>query len=67
MIIKRLVEKVPVRSNFGKLIIGSMLTALAISLGMVGILVLFDFSINPAIPSAFAAVGAALYAARARE
>ena len=67
MIIKRLVEKVPVRSNFGKLIIGSMLTALAISLGMVGILVLFDFSLNPAIPSAFAAVGAALYAARARE
>jgi len=67
MIIERLVEKVPVRSNVGKLIIGSMLTALTISLGMVGILALFDLSINPAIPSAFAAVSAALYAARTRE
>jgi hypothetical protein len=67
MIIERLVEKIPVRSNLVKLIIGSMLTALAISLGMVGILALFDLSINPAIPSALAAIGAALYAARARE
>jgi hypothetical protein len=67
MIIERLVEKLPVKSNFEKLIIGSILTALAISLGMVGILRLFDFSINPAIPSVLAAIGAATYAARMRK
>ena len=67
MIIEGLMEKLPVKSNFTKLIVGSVLTALTISLGMVGILRLFDFSINPAIPSAFAAIGAATYAARMRK
>lgn len=65
MIIERLVEKLPVRSKFAKVILGSLLTALTISLGMVGILGLFDFSINPIIPSTFAAIGAATYAAYA--
>ncbi len=67
MIVERLVRKLLVKSNFTKLMVGSILTALAISLGMVGILRLFDFSVNPAIPSAFAAIGAATYAARMRK
>ena len=67
MIIERLVEKMPVKSKPAKLILGSLLTALIISLGMVGILGLFDFSINPVIPSAFAAIGAATYAAKMRK
>ncbi|HIE26884.1 TPA: hypothetical protein EYP66_06330 [Candidatus Poribacteria bacterium] len=67
MIIERLVEKLPIRSDFQKLVIGSILTALTISLGMVGILRLADFSINAVIPSTFAAIGAAVYAARMRK
>ncbi len=51
MIVDKLVEKLPIRSNFTKLIAGSILTALLIALGMVGILKLLDFSINPAIPA----------------
>jgi len=62
MIVDRLVEKIPVKSKFAKMILGSLLTALTISLGMVGVLSMFDFSINSAIPSAVAAMGAAAYA-----
>ena len=62
MIIERLVEKIPVKSKFTKVILGSLLTALTISLGMVSILSIFDFSINPVIPSTVAAMGAAAYA-----
>jgi len=64
MIIERLLEKLRIRSRPIKLIIGSALTALVISLGMVGILRLFGFSVNPGIPAAVAAIGAAAYAAR---
>jgi len=67
MIIEHLVERIPTKSAFTKLMVGSVITALAISLGMVWILQAFDFSISPAIPSAFAAVGAALFAARMRK
>ncbi len=67
MIVEKVLGKLPIRSDFAKLMVGSILTALAISLGMVGILRLFGFSINPVIPAGFAAVGAAIYAARMRE
>lgn len=67
MIIERLVEKLPVNSHFTKLVIGSIATASVISLGMVGILKLLNFSLNPGIPSAFAAVGAAAYTASLRK
>lgn len=65
MIIERLVEKIPVKSKFSKLILGSLLTALAISLGMVGILSMFDFSIDPVIPATVAVIGAAAYSVHA--
>jgi len=64
VIIERLLEKLRVRSRPMKLILGSALTALTISLGMVGILRLFGFSVNPGIPAAIAAIGAAAYAAK---
>jgi len=63
MIVDKLVGKLPIKSNFTKLIAGSVLTALMIALGMVGILKLIGFSINPAIPAVLGVVGAAIYAA----
>jgi len=63
MIVDKLVEKLPVRSNFTKLIAGSILTALLIALGMVGILKLLSFSINPTVPAVLGVIGAATYAA----
>lgn len=63
MIVDKLVGKLQVRSNFIELIPSSILTALAIALGMVGILTLFSFSINPAVVlAALGAIGGAIYA-----
>lgn len=67
MIIEHLVEKIPTKSGFTKLMAGSVLTAVAISLGMVGLLHLFDFTVNPALPATLGAVGAAVFAARLRK
>jgi len=67
MIVDKFIEKLHIRSNFTKLIAGSILTALVITLGMVGILKLFDFSINPVIPAVLGAVGGAVYAAGTRK
>lgn len=67
MIVDKLVEKLHIRSNFMKLITGSVLTVLVIALGMVGILKLFSFSINPAVPAVLGAVGGAIYAAVTRK
>ena len=64
MIADRVMKLIPGRQGLTKLVIGASLVALMISLGMVGILSLFDFTLNPAIPSAFAGVGAAVFAAR---
>jgi zinc transporter ZupT len=67
MIVDKLVEKLHIRSNFMKLIAGSVLTALVIALGMVGILKLFSFSINPVIPAVLGVVGGAIYATVTRK
>ena len=67
MIVDKLIEKLHIRSNFMKLIAGSILTALVIVLGMVSILKLFSFSINPAVPAVLGAVGGAIYAAVTRK
>jgi len=64
MIIKRIFGRTLNDTCFLGLITGSVLTALAISFGMIYILKFFDITINPAIPSAVAAVGAAIFAAR---
>ena len=67
MIIDKLVEKLHIRSDFMKLIAGSILTALLIALGMVGILKLSSFSINPAIPAIVGVIGGAIYAVITRK
>jgi membrane associated rhomboid family serine protease len=67
MLIKKIIDKVPVRSSFAKLILGAILAALLVSFGIIGILKLFGFLVNPAIPSVFASIGAALYAAAVRK
>ncbi len=67
MIVDKLVEKLPIRSNFTKLIADSVLTALVIALGMVGILKLIGFSINPVVPAVLGVIGAATYAVVTRK
>ena len=66
MVTETLLEKLHIRSRLWKLIAGSILTALIISLGMVGILKLIGVSINPGVPAAVATIGAAAYAARCK-
>jgi len=66
MVTQILLEKLHSRSYLWKLIAGSILTALIISLGMVGILKLMSISINPGVPAAVATIGAAAYAARCK-
>ena len=67
MIFERLLEKLSIRSSLLKLILSSTLIALIIALGMIGILRLCGFSINPVIPVALAVVIAAIYAARMKK
>ena len=66
MIVERLIKSLSTRSPILRLIAGSVVVALTISLGMVAILSLFGFGVNPALPSALGAIGAALFAARMR-
>ncbi len=63
MVVEKLINKLPIRSAFVKLILGAILVALLISLGIVSVLRLLGMHINPAIPSVFASIGAAIYAA----
>lgn len=64
MIADRIMKLIPVRQGLTKVIIGSSLVALMISLAMVGVVRVFDFNLDPAIPAVFAAIGAAVFAAR---
>ena len=64
MIVDQVMKLIPGRQGLTKLIIGSSLVALMISLGMVGVVSLFDFKLSPVIPSVFAAIGTAIFAAR---
>ncbi len=66
MVTEILLEKLHIRSRLWKLVAGSILTALIISLGMIGILKLIGISINPGVPAVIATIGAAAYAARCR-
>lgn len=63
MMLDNIIEELPVKSSLAKMIIGSTLVALIIALGMLDILSLLRFSINPVIPTAIAVAGAAVYAA----
>ena len=67
MIVDKFIEKRHIRSNFIKLIAGSIFTSLFIALGMTGILKLLNFSINYVIPAILGVIGGAIYAAAARK
>ena len=64
MLIKRFLGKIRIRLRLAKLVTGSVLTALTISLGMIGILKLVGFPMNPVVPAVMGVVGATAYAAR---
>ena len=61
MIVERLVEALPVKSELIKLIVGAAMTGILISLGVVFVLSLTSFAIKPALPSIFAGIGAAIF------
>ena len=63
MLADKFVEKLHIRSNFIKLVVGSIFTSLIIALGMIGILKLLNFPINPVIPAVLGVIGGAIYAA----
>ena len=67
MIVRKLIDKAPIKSRIVKIVAGSILVGLLVSLGMVGILKLFSISIPPAIPIALAAVSAAVFAAKMKQ
>ena len=67
MIIDRIIDRLPIRSTFWKVLTGSILAALVISLGMVAILNLLDFTVSAAIPAVSGAIGGAVYAANATQ
>jgi phosphate/sulfate permease len=63
MVVKKLINKLPINSDFMRLFLGAVLVALLISLGMVGVFKLLGMPVNPTVPSVFASIGAAIYAA----
>lgn len=65
MLVKRLVQQLPVCSEFARLVIGSMVTASAIALGTAGAMSWLGMQ-GAAIPASLAAIGAAAYAASSR-
>ena len=67
MIVEKIMDKLPVSSPLAKMIVGWILTALMISIGALGILSLFNFSVNPVIVAVLAVIGAAVYAASVRK
>jgi len=67
MLAERLIKLLPIRSSMLRLITGSVMVALAISLGMVAVLRLLGSEVNPALPSALAVIGAAIFAARMKD
>ena len=66
MFAERLAKSLSIRSSLLRVVVGSVVVGLTISLGMVAILRLLGLGVNPALASAPAAIGAALFAARMR-
>jgi hypothetical protein len=67
MIAKRCIQKLPIRSSLARLIVGSSMVALCVSLGIVWIGGILGVSVPAAVAAALAAVGAAVYAASTRD
>lgn len=67
MIVKRLIRQLPIHSSLAKLVVGSTLVALGISLGTVGVAGLMGTSVPPVVAGALAAAGTAAYAVSNRD
>lgn len=65
MIAKRVMRQLPIRSSFVKVVLGSSVVALCISLGTVWIAGMVSVAVPAVVAAALAAVGAAAYAATA--
>jgi hypothetical protein len=63
MLTRLITERMAFGSGFVRLVVGSSVVALLVSLGTVGGLKLFWVEVTPALPAALAAVAAACYAA----
>ena len=63
MIIDKLIDKLPIKNNFIKLIVGAVITGLLISLLAFAVLKLIGYSVHAAIPSISGVIGAVIYAA----
>ena len=66
MLVEKIINILHIKSEFLQLLIGAVVIALIISLGMFYLLDLAHFSITPALPAATGAIGAAIFAARFR-
>jgi hypothetical protein len=64
MLVEKLASILPIRSGLGKLLVGSALSALVISLGMVGVCWLLALPIHGGVAAALGAIGGGIYAAR---
>jgi hypothetical protein len=64
MLIERFIRTLPIKPSFTKLIVGAALSALAISLGFIGVSRVLALPINTEIAVVFGAIGAAIYGIR---
>jgi phosphate/sulfate permease len=64
MLIERFIRTLPVKSNFTKLITGAAFSALAISIGFIGVSSVLALPINTEMAVVFGAIGAAVYGIR---
>jgi hypothetical protein len=67
MIVKHLIRQLPIHSSLAKLVLGSTIVALGISLGTVGVAGLLGISVPPVVAAALAAAGTAAYAVANRD
>lgn len=64
MFIDKIINILPVKSGYIKLLLGAVFIALIISMGIIVISNLFDFSIGSALPAASGAIGAAVFSTK---
>lgn len=66
MLLHRLVQRLPVKSHWARMILGAALVAVLVSLGMVAVLELLDYANHWGLVGALAGTAAASYAINSR-
>ena len=61
MLIERIVNNLSIKSNSGKIISGSALSAILVSLGIIIIAQILSFTLHPVLAASFGAIAAAIY------